>query len=140
MKEHDTLARMLLVATAVAAWTSMFVAVARAEPKNELPFIRAVSPAAVAPDWFERYVAAHPYGASLSSEALPAGEPKAERPFTRPIQGLHVPLQLSTAKIASRDLGFRWRDAFVGAAAMTLIFAAAAAAFITTHGRRTASV
>ena len=36
------------------------------EPKNVAPFNRVVGRLSVAPDWFERYAAAHPYGRESS--------------------------------------------------------------------------
>lgn len=59
------------------------------EPKNVAPFNRVVGRLSVAPDWFERYAAAHPYGRDVASPLV------------------------SDTQAAT----FRWRDALIGAAA-----------------------
>jgi hypothetical protein len=61
-----------------------------AEPKNVAPFNRVVGRTSVAPDWFERYAAAHPYGRDVIASS-----------------------PLSDTEAAT----FRWRDALIGAAA-----------------------
>jgi hypothetical protein len=61
-----------------------------AEPKNVAPFNRVVGRTSVAPDWFERYAAAHPYGRDVIASP-----------------------PVSDTQAAT----FRWRDALIGAAA-----------------------
>jgi hypothetical protein len=60
------------------------------EPKNMAPFTNRVARRQVVPDWFERYAAAHPYGRDVVASAP-----------------------------TSASVGFRWRDALLGAAAAT---------------------
>lgn len=58
-------------------------ALANGEPKNQLPFTATVAHDQIAPDWFERYAAAHPYGRNLNQPApsLVVGEAKNQSPF-----------------------------------------------------------
>jgi hypothetical protein len=95
------------------------VATGGGEPKNEAPFTRAATsvtgtatrPAAhatPAPDWFERYAAAHPYGQNLTA---------------------------ATATVADVQ-GFRWRDALIGAAAALAIVALLASSLSVVLARR----
>jgi len=60
-------------------------ALANGEPKTKLQFAAGVAQNSSAPDWFERYAAAHPYGRNLTRQALSsvAGAPKNALPFTR---------------------------------------------------------
>jgi hypothetical protein len=74
------------VVALVAALLFATTALANGEPKNQPPFTATGAQYNVAPDWFERYAAAHPYGRNLTKAATAlsriAGEPKNELPFT----------------------------------------------------------
>jgi hypothetical protein len=75
---------------------------------NELPFTRRLAARTIpAPDWFERYAAAHPYGTDLTA---------------------------STTLSPSR--GFHWRDALIGAATAGSLALLCAAAFALIRSRR----
>jgi hypothetical protein len=81
------------------------------ERKNQLPFTKRVAGHAAqtySPDWFERYAAAHPYGQDLTSAAVSP---------------------------ASSN-GFRWRDAFLGAAAALAIVALLASSLVFLRSRQ----
>jgi hypothetical protein len=81
------------------------------EPKNELPFTKVSKRTIPAPDWFERYAAAHPYGANLAASASPT--------------------------MTSVPGGFRWRDALIGAAAtLALILILAGLGLVRSSHRR----
>src|SRR6476661_4028550 len=49
-------------------------ALATSAPKNQLPLTPRVAQTTFAPDWFERYAAAHPYGRNLNTQTLPFAE------------------------------------------------------------------
>lgn len=80
-----------------APFTSLAAATPRVslggEPKNMVPFTHHVTPTRPAPDWFERYAAAHPYGQDAVADA--------------------------SAPITSAG-GFHWPEALLGAAAATI--------------------
>jgi hypothetical protein len=109
-------------------------ALANGEPKNRLPFTAGVAQSTSAPDWFERYATAHPYGRNLNRPALSsvAGAPKNALPFTRfaartnagpdvferyaAAHPYGASLSATTSTVAP-SRGFHWRDALIGAAA-----------------------
>jgi hypothetical protein len=141
-----------LLATFIAAVIATSNAWAAGEPKNQSPFnlgvaktlvdttLSATSGAGphraaaidgeIAPDWFERYVAAHSYGVGVQAAADTRGEPKNEAPFGRAIS-VNTTSAGSTASVASHPLrgtsaSFHWRDAAIGASLATLLLCVAA--------------
>jgi hypothetical protein len=141
---------MLIVAGVAAANAG-----AAGEPKNQSPFnsriamIRIAPEAVGAPDWFERYAAAHPYGIGVQTAMDPRGkvdphhaalllnpgrvtsEPKNDSPFNR-TTAVDTASAGATASSASHALrtstaSFHWRDAGIGASLATLLLCAAAA-------------
>jgi hypothetical protein len=132
-----------LLVTLIVAGVAAANAWATGEPKNQSPFnsrivtIRIAPEASSAPDWFERYAAAHPYGVGVQTAMDPRGqvdphhaalllnpgrvtsEPKNDPPFNRRSSASHA-LRTSTAS-------FHWRDAGIGASLATLLLCAAAA-------------
>ena len=150
MQRRQITASIVALAAALVFATA---ALASGEPKNELPFTTAAAQSNSAPDWFERYAAAHPYGHNISTLSLSsaAGEPKNELPFTRlATRTAVVPdwferyaaahpyganLAASTTTPAP-SRGFRWRDALIGAAAGGTLALLCAAAFGVSRARR----
>jgi hypothetical protein len=142
-----------LLATFIAAVIATSNAWAAGEPKNQSPFnlgvaktlvdttLSATSGAGphraaaidgeIAPDWFERYVAAHSDGVGVQAAADTRGEPKNEAPFAR-ATFVNTTSAASTASVASHPLrgtsaSFHWRDAGIGASLATLLLCVAAA-------------
>jgi hypothetical protein len=144
-----------LLATLIIAVVAAANVWAAGEPKNQSPFNRpteelrklvdtklsatsgagphgaAAIPGEIAPDWFERYAAAHPYGVGVQAAADPRGEPKNEAPFDR-ATSVNTTSAKSTASVASDPLrgtsaSFHWRDAGIGASLATLLLCLAAA-------------
>jgi hypothetical protein len=74
------------------------------EAKGDLPFSRPARAAAPAPDWFERYAAAHPYGNGVQVATNRRAESKNDAPAG----------------------SFHWRDAVIGAFLATFLLCAAA--------------
>ena len=126
---------------------------ANGEPKNQAPFTAGAAQSNSAPDWIERYAAAHPYGRNLNQPAPSAiaGEPKNELPFTKP-EGRSIPAPDSferyaaahpygtdvTASAGTRPPagGFHWGDALIGAAATGSLVLLSAAALGVSRARR----
>jgi len=108
-----------------------------AEPKNVAPFNRAVTGSSVAPDWFERYAAAHPYGRGIGpvSASTATNVPDAFERYAaaHPYgQNLASPPLTSDAQAAN----FQWRDALIGAAATAGLLLLAAASVLLAVSRR----
>jgi hypothetical protein len=95
------------------------------------PHRAAATSAEIAPDWFERYASAHPYGIAVQAAADTRGEPKDDAPFDRSTS-VNTTSPRSTASGASHPLTatsapFHWRDAGIGASLATLLLCVAAA-------------
>jgi hypothetical protein len=131
-----------LLVTLIVAGVAAANAWATGEPKNQSPFnsrivtIRIAPEASSAPDWFERYAAAHPYGIGVQTATDPGGkvdphhaalllnpgrvtEPKNDSPFNRRSSASRAP--------HTSTVSFHWRDAGIGASLATLLLCAAAA-------------
>ena len=143
----------IVLATLAVAVLAASNAWAAGEPKNQSPFNRSLAktlvdttlsatsgagphraaaiPGEIAPDWFERYAAAHPYGVGVQAAAATRGEPKNEAPFDR-ATSVDTTSAGSAATVASHPLrgtsaSFHWRDAGIGASLATLLLCVAAA-------------
>ena len=129
-RHHLTLS---IAALAVALFFAT-TALANGEPKTQLQFTAGVAQSTSAPDWFERYAAAHPYGRNLNRQALSsvASEPKNALPFTRIAARTNPGPDVferyaaahpyganlsATTSTVSPSRGFHWRDALIGATA-----------------------
>jgi hypothetical protein len=128
-------------------------ALATGEPKNQLPFTAGVAQSNSAPDWFERYAAAHPYGRNLDNAVLSsiAGEAKNALPFTRlaartdpgpdaferyaAAHPYGANLSATTSTLAP-SRGFHWRDALIGAVAAAGLALLCAAGWVSRSRRR----
>jgi hypothetical protein len=105
----------ITLATLVAAIAVAPIALASGEPKNELPFTRSVTEAAMP----------HP------STALASGDSKNQTPFTRPVS------PTTTIVVRGVSDGFDWNAAAIGAAgALGAALAAAGAVTIARTSRR----
>ena len=101
------------------------LALATAVVALALPAVASAGRAGVAPDWFERYAAAHPYGAGLgpgidgrSADTLDAAN-DAQQASLIPSDG-RSPDTLEAAAaprpvVFTQPGGFRWGDAGIGA-------------------------
>jgi hypothetical protein len=152
MKTHHLLTLLATLTVSVIAASNAW---ASGEPKNQSPFNRptavlqklvdttlsatsgagphraAAIAGEIAPDWFERYAAAHPYGVGVQAATDTRGEPKNEAPFDR-ATSVDTTSAGSTASVASHPLrgtsaSFHWRDAAIGAFLATLLLCVAAA-------------
>jgi hypothetical protein len=104
------------------------------EPKDMAPFTRPASRPRAVPDWFERYVAAHPYGhdgtgpsaVTVAQASRQSVVPDwferyaAAHPYGRDATG---PAVATTVRAASAPVtgsaGFHWQEALLGAGAAT---------------------
>ena len=94
-------------------------ALANGEPKNQLPSTAGVAQSTSAPDWFERFAAAHPYGKNaLPFTTFAARTNPGPDVFERYAAAHPYGANLSaTASTVAPSRGFHWRDALIGAAA-----------------------
>ena len=144
-----------LLATLIVAVIAASNAWASGEPKNQSPFNRptaelqklvdtklsatsgagphraAAIPGEIAPDWFERYAAAHPYGVGVQAATDTRGEAKNDAPFNRATAAntnAAGSRAISTAyPVRGSSASFHWRDAGIGAFLATLLLCVAAA-------------
>jgi hypothetical protein len=99
------------IAALAAALFFATTALANGQPKHQLQFTAADAQSTSAPDWFERYAAAHPYGRNPNR---PAGPDVFERYAAAHPYGANLAAATSTVAPSG---GFHWRHALIEAAA-----------------------